>query len=363
MCTLRIGERLLRTLFIRKGTVMAPRNYRIDNVKGVLIILVVIGHFLLPISTTRFTTNSQYLIYTFHMPCFIFISGYLAKGVYRDGRFKWGKLARLAWLYLLFELGVHVTEGLLEGQIGWRVDLFHESGAPWYLLALLIWYLFVPLCSRLGKWASLALALAVGLAGGYAGSGLGDFLAADRVFAFAPFFFMGYFFTGRELKGLCSGGRRAAAVILGALVGAGIFLGTYDFLEPYRLAVYGAMYDRFSPELYSLCWLIRLICYGAAGALSFGLIAFLPDRRLPFLTKLGQRTLSVYVLHRLIRDLCQYFDLYRFLNVHSKAQVLLMMAGCVALSAVLAWGPVYGAFQWLSEAPFAVWEKVTGKKR
>ena len=62
----------------------------------------------------------------------------------------------------------------------------------------------------------------------------------------------------------CRGGN------FGRLVGAGIFLGTYDFLGPYRLAVYGAMYDRFSPELYSLRWLIRLICYGAAGALSFG---------------------------------------------------------------------------------------------
>ena len=58
---------------------MGKRDYRIDNTKGILIILVVIGHFLLPVASTRFTTNSLYLIYTFHMPCFIFISGYLAK--------------------------------------------------------------------------------------------------------------------------------------------------------------------------------------------------------------------------------------------------------------------------------------------
>ncbi len=342
---------------------MASRNYRIDNIKGVLIILVVIGHFLLPVSVTRFTTNSLYLIYTFHMPCFIFISGFLAKGVYRNGVFRWDRLARLAWLYFLFELGVHVTEGLLEGNIGRRVDFLHESGAPWYLLALILWYLCIPLCSRLGKWLSLGIALAVGLIGGYAGSGLGDFLAADRVLAFAPFFFAGYFFAEKDLSRLCSGGTRLAAGAAGALAGAVIFLGTYDFLEPYRLAVYGAMYDRFAPELYPLCWLIRLICYGAAGVISAGLIAFAPDRKLPFLTVLGQRTLSVYVLHRLIRDLCQYFDLYRFLNVHSKVQVLVLMAGCTALAFVLAAEPVYGAFQRIGDIPFALAGKVRGNKK
>ncbi len=336
---------------------MTSRNYRIDNIKGVLIILVVIGHFLLPAAITRFTTNSLYLIYTFHMPCFVFVSGFLAKGVYRKGRFRWDRTARLAWLYLLFEGGVHITEGLLEGHIGWKVDIFHESGAPWYLLALILWYLLIPLCSRLGKKWSLLLVLAAGLTGGYAGSGLGDFLAADRVLAFMPFFFAGYFFTDRDLERLCTGTSRRTAEVLGALAGAVIFLGTYDFLEPYRLAVYGAMYDRFAPDLYPVCWLIRLICYGAAGAISAGLIAFLPDRKLPLLTVLGQRTLPVYILHRLIRDLCQYFDLYRFFNVHSKVQVLAVMAGCTVLAFMLASEPVNRAFQWIAEAPFALGEK------
>ena len=123
---------------------MASRNYRIDNMKAVLIILVVIGHFLLPVSSTRFTTNSQYLIYSFHMPAFVFLSGYLAKGVYRNGKFRWEKAFRLAWLYILFEIGVHITEGLLAGHIGWKIDFFHESGAPWYLLAMV--FLYSDLC-------------------------------------------------------------------------------------------------------------------------------------------------------------------------------------------------------------------------
>ncbi|HBP24176.1 MAG TPA: hypothetical protein DD632_01615, partial [Oribacterium sp.] len=59
------------------------RNLKIDNMKGVLILLVVIGHMLLPIQgTTRGVTNLFYLIYTFHMPAFVFLSGLFAQHIY-----------------------------------------------------------------------------------------------------------------------------------------------------------------------------------------------------------------------------------------------------------------------------------------
>lgn len=335
------------------------RNLRIDNAKGILIILVVIGHFLLPDTSTRFTTNTLYLIYTFHMPCFIFLSGYLAKGVYRGkGTFRWDRLFKLIWLYFLFKIGVHITEGLLEGSIGLSINFFHESGAPWYLLALALWYLFIPFfCppnprpSR--KWFTMALILFIGLAGGYAGK-LNDFLSLDRVLAFAPFFYAGCYFSERSMEQLGNKKLRTILVAAALLIAAVIFFGTYDFFGKYTLAVYGAMYDRFAPELYPFCWLIRLAVYLLAAAMSFGLLAAMPNRRLPLLTTLGERTLSVYVLHRLIRDLVQYFGFYSVYNVHSKLQVMALMAGCVVLAALLASKPVYMAFEWLAALPFSL---------
>lgn len=337
----------------------SARNLRIDNAKGILIILVVIGHFLLPDTSTRFTTNTLYLIYTFHMPCFIFLSGYLAKGVYpQKGTFRWDRLFKLLWLYFLFKIGVHITEGLLEGSIGMKINFFHESGAPWYLLALAIWYLFIPLFyppnsrpSR--KWVAMAVVLFVGLAGGYAGK-LRDFLSMDRVLAFTPFFYAGCYFSERTMEQLGSGRWRTILLVSALFSASVVFFGTYDFFEKYRRAVYGAMYYRFAPELYPFCWLIRLVVYLLAASLSFGLLAAMPNRRLPLLTTLGERTLSVYVLHRLIRDLFQYFGFYDVYNVHSKLQVLALMAGCVVLAAVLASKPVCLAFEWLTELPFAL---------
>lgn len=51
------------------------RDYFFDNLKAVLIFLVVLGHFLLPIRGDNPLVVVKRLIYVFHMPLFVFISG------------------------------------------------------------------------------------------------------------------------------------------------------------------------------------------------------------------------------------------------------------------------------------------------
>ncbi|WP_175215983.1 acyltransferase family protein [Proteus mirabilis] len=54
------------------------RNKKIDSIKGVLIFLVVFGHFLESMIGWKGSNSSALLhvIYSFHMPFFILISGY-----------------------------------------------------------------------------------------------------------------------------------------------------------------------------------------------------------------------------------------------------------------------------------------------
>lgn len=61
------------------------RSHTIDIVKGMLIILVVIGHV---IPGTLRESLARWLIYSFHMPLFMGVSGYLVNGA---------KLNRLTW--------------------------------------------------------------------------------------------------------------------------------------------------------------------------------------------------------------------------------------------------------------------------
>ncbi len=53
-----------------------------DNARAILILLVVFGHMLQPYTSGDKYLSALYLvIYSFHMPTFLFISGYFAKNI------------------------------------------------------------------------------------------------------------------------------------------------------------------------------------------------------------------------------------------------------------------------------------------
>ena len=65
------------------------RNAYLDNIKGYLIFLVVIGHIIEPMLITFDIAKKMYmLIYIFHMPMFTVISGYLSSRDSKPGDIK-----------------------------------------------------------------------------------------------------------------------------------------------------------------------------------------------------------------------------------------------------------------------------------
>lgn len=386
------------------------RNLKLDNAKGILITLVVIGHMLLPIQgTTRGVTNFFYVIYAFHMPAFVFISGLLAQRIYTrvsKPHFNGRRWCSTLWLYLLFQFILFFSEIPAYGRTTRFPDFLHTSGAPWYLLALLLWYLMIPFfdayrdlpCSLIA-WILLTI---LSLAGGYLASGalagLGDFLALDRVIAFAPFFFAGYFigperlmrFFGAEQESVpsknpngrtdISAAKRATSrrrspeeapkragrgivlllTVLGLLCFALVGTQTFDHLLPYKNVVYGAWYYRFHPEqnpaafpgdLAAQLWLIRLAWFLVSGLMSFALLALMPNRRLPLVTTIGQRTLQIYILHRPIRDLLLAGGFITAAGPENSAHVLLLIALSILLTIVLSAGILQRLFDTIQKLP------------
>lgn len=481
---------------------MKERNLKLDNAKGILITLVVIGHMLLPIQgTTRGVTNFFYMIYAFHMPAFVFISGLLAQSIYirvpkpahapsgncaqrhphhaanvsagrqmatldalqsttsgssdastmaTVGHFNGRRWCSTLWLYLLFQFVLFFSEIPAYGRTTRFPDFLHTSGAPWYLLALLLWYLMIPffagcrgkvlplrpVCSnrrlqlserraqsdehpqtgrrslpdeglqagrqlqpsesraQRGIPCSLIawiLLTSLSLAGGYLASGalagLGDFLALDRVIAFAPFFFAGYFigperlmrFLGAEQESVAAPKRatsrrrspegtskRAGRSIVLVLTALGllcfVLIGTqtFDRLLPYRNVVYGAWYYRFHPEqnqaafpgaLATQLWLIRLACFLVSGLMSFALLALMPNRQIPLLTTIGQRTLQIYILHRPIRDLLLASGFITAAGPDDITHVLLLIALSLLMTLVLSAGILQRLFDAIQKLP------------
>ena len=88
----------------------------IDIAKGIGIILVVLGHTLVPqVRETGFAGFLWIFIYNFHMPLFFFLSGYLfEKGLSHytnKGKFILGKLQYLMLPYLIFSTFAYLFIG------------------------------------------------------------------------------------------------------------------------------------------------------------------------------------------------------------------------------------------------------------
>lgn len=139
---------------------MKMRNMDIDAIKGVAIILVVIGHVIQYIcAITDYESNLIYnIIYSFHMPLFMFWSGYLA---YRQGReldAAWIKKRFLAlivpyvvWIVVTYFWEGHAGSGTL---VEWCMDgvLYVTNGAPWFLWVLFLNGLILYLGTKLRKY-------------------------------------------------------------------------------------------------------------------------------------------------------------------------------------------------------------------
>ena len=110
----------------------------INNMKGILIILVVIGHF---IETTQ---NKEILfwakfIYSFHMTTFIFVSGYLAKNPKTNVK----NLINLSLLYLTFNTIFRLIFS--------RNFTLAPFWTLWYLEALIVYRIILIFINKLKK--------------------------------------------------------------------------------------------------------------------------------------------------------------------------------------------------------------------
>ncbi len=125
-----------------------------DNLKGFLIFLVVFAHLFNDIQTIK-TVNAVWNgIYMFHMPAFVFVSGYFGKSKHAQSEEAILKL-----------FSAYVIINGLNGVIFSNYSIFTPWSPTWYILALIVWRLLthilakckyiVPILAGLGLLAGL----------------------------------------------------------------------------------------------------------------------------------------------------------------------------------------------------------------
>lgn len=280
----------------RRGTNVEKRGGErialFDNIKGILIVLVVLGHVAHPIHNENPVLSVAFdIIYLFHMPLFVFMSGLFAKGAYRGGRLNIDRI--LSFLALGF--GFQLALALVNGATLTPARILAFTSAPWYLVSMACWYALTPALAHLGARRGMALSLAASLLWGMVdlSSGL---LAISRTVAFLPCFALGYYLDPQDILRVRTW-KGAPAAVAFALAATFVRTVNPDANEWFFPMVYG---DNPYEQGLFMGMIQKLTALGVAGAFSIALIKLAPERRCA-LTALGRRTLQVYILHRLIR--------------------------------------------------------------
>lgn len=347
-----------------KGVAECCHSERIpyfDNLKYVLVVLVVVGHAITPMAEASMgepLVKSLYdWIYLFHMPAFVFISGLFAKSAYstRTG-LKVRRMMGFLSIYL-FMLAYYWLVAAFLGH-GYIFGLFSTTGAPWYMVAMFWWYLSLPFAVRFKASHVLVGAIALSFMSGFAGE-FGAFLSLGRTVALAPFFYAGYYLNREVVFGIrVRGGKSIVKVCSFALLAVVFFLAyRFPLLVAYWLDIssgwvsYPAAIGSDSFFLAVGAGLVRIAAYGVSALLGLACAMLVPLGSCP-ISKLGTRTLQVYALHPLFTNIAYFSNL----DSAMLAITLYWPLFCIVLSIVLS---IALASQFI-EKPF---QRALGKNR
>jgi fucose 4-O-acetylase-like acetyltransferase len=307
------------------------RDPRLDNAKMTLVTLVVIGHSWTMLASNAGNNHLYDFLYTWHMPAFVLITGYLSRGFEWTGPRIWALVRSVAIPYVIVEAALAVFRLWAGGEH--LHELWINPHWPlWYLPALFIWRMATPLLRS--PWVALPVAVAASLLGGLV---TGATLDLARVLGFLPFFVLGLHATPERLNRLRAVPVRFAA--LGAMVGIWFlsgqlrnWAGTGEWL--YYNDSYTAMGA--SPTEGYLTRLLVLAA-GVVGALA--LIALMTNRT-GWFTRMGSMTLVVYLCHGFFIKALGYSGYADWANANGLVALLATTALSVGIALFLAWRPV-----------------------
>ncbi|MCM3692558.1 acyltransferase family protein [Neobacillus niacini] len=271
------------------------RSKYFDNAKFILIFLVVFGHMISPYKDQDKVLFTLYtVIFLFHMPAFILISGYFAKDFRKKG-YLLKSVQKILIPYFIFQIIYSVFYFLVGKEKTLEFDLFQPHWSLWFLLSLFFWNLLLYVFARL-KWAGLLVAVILGVAIGYF-EHAGSFMSISRTFVFFPYFLLGFLLKGDHLKRII-GAKYAVPAGVVIIFTTFLFFG-FSFPEnavPWLLG--DTSYENMGGML-PTDGLLRGIQYILTLIVVFGFLPLIPSNQYR-ITKIGERTLYVYLFHGFI---------------------------------------------------------------
>ena len=274
---------------IKKERAAVPYSCLIDNIKVLLIFLVVFNH-IIAFNLVKIDTVVRYVWYAitiFHMPAFVFISGYLSKKPQNV-------LKNFKNLLIPYVLGYTLT-WYSQIWLGRSVDyeILRPTGSVmWYILALFIYRLTIEALGKIRFIVLLSILFAL-----WAGTRpeFTTFLSSSRIVVFFPFFVAGYLWKSEYITAIRKfKGKWILVAISGVLLWA---IPNYMIPNEMGIAIFRGNHG------YQLCGLtdpqgviLRLLMYLVSFVVVYTMLALVPDIKLP-LTYVGRHTMGIYFFH------------------------------------------------------------------
>ena len=264
------------------------REHSFDNIRFLLMFLVVFGHFIEIAVPFPGSILLYRVIYSFHMPAFIFLFGYFA-------RFSPKRIA-LSWClpYVVFQT-LYMCFGRFVLKDGAALIYTTPYWLLWFMPVCIFYQLLLPVYdtdAKTGQAWRLGIACALALTAGFDNS-IGYYLSISRFLVFQPFFMLGMYCRKNGTLSRINVSRKLCAVSVCAVLLCILFV--YCSRVPAKLLYGSYSYSAAGSSVFE-----RAAVMAAAGVWIFFIFVVLRPRlnmRLPLITSIGRYTWPVFLLH------------------------------------------------------------------
>ena len=266
-----------------------PYSYLVDNIKVLLIFLVVFNH-IIAFQLVKVDVIVRYVWYAitiFHMPAFVFMSGYLSKKP-QD------VLKNVKNLLIPYILGYSLTwyAYIWTGR-SMDYELLRPSGTVmWYVLALFIYRLTIEALGKVRFIVPLSIIFAL-----WAGTRpeFTTYLSSSRIVVFFPFFVAGYLWKSDYTKVVRKfKGKWVLVLVSGLLLYA---IPNFMIANEIPIDIFRGNHTYQLSGMDDITgMLIRLLMYLVSFVLVLTFLALIPDMKLP-ITFVGRNTMGIYFFH------------------------------------------------------------------
>lgn len=313
---------------------MKQRISLFDNIKFILITLVVMGHL-----ADEFTSESNFyksvflFIYTFHMPCFIFISG-----LFHNEKNITKKCIFYTSIGFLYKIVTVIFDIILFKQKA-NFSLLSDGGISWFMFVLAIYTVLLYLIRNENKKYILVSSIILACFVGYDNS-ISDFLYLSRAIVFFPFYLIATMIKPDYIIKKKNENKKILYLFAILILISWIFLCLYKIYPLYGLRYLFTGRNAFYEPIIKYGPIARFCCYIASSLLIFSIIVLVPNKKIKWISYMGKNSIDVYFWHFKLFLILEYlFNLKRIFYISYMGKVMFLILA-VVISVFLSQGGI-----------------------